>query len=208
MAIQSPNYTQVPNEILDEWIGKLSKVEFKIIMMICRKTFGWRKESDKISLSQFIGTCGAGRQGVVNALYHLEELDLIEAIRENYKTTDYRIKVVVPKQDQSSLVSVPPSSLVSVPTKETVKKTKQKKRQPISMSLDDILEYIDNNNLNVDGKAFHEHFEAGDWHDSYGNPVLNVKQKLLTYHRNGWMPNKIDSASIIEAQARKYGLIK
>lgn len=52
MSIPKLNYTQIPNVILDN-ADKFSDQEFKIIMMICRKTFGWQKTQDRISYSQF-----------------------------------------------------------------------------------------------------------------------------------------------------------
>lgn len=55
-------------------------------------------------------------------------------------------------------------------------------------SIDEVLNYIKNNNLNVDGPSWYKFFEAGNWYDSKGNPVISWKQKLLTYHRQGWMP--------------------
>ena len=42
--------------------------------------------------------------------------------------------------------------------------------------------YIREKKLNVSPKAFWDFFEAGDWHDSEGKPVLCWKQKVLTWH--------------------------
>ena len=43
-------------------------------------------------------------------------------------------------------------------------------------------DYIREKKLNVNPKAFWEYFEAGEWYDSTGKPVLCWKQKLLTWH--------------------------
>lgn len=64
--IQPPNYTQIPNTILDA-MGEMSGAEFKVVMAIARQTFGWHKERDKISISQLMALTGLSRQGVVNA---------------------------------------------------------------------------------------------------------------------------------------------
>jgi len=43
--------------------------------------------------------------------------------------------------------------------------------------------YIREKSLNVDPEFFFEYFEAADWYDSIGKPVLSWKQKLLTWDR-------------------------
>lgn len=47
-----PNSTQIPDVILDEWMSELSGSQFKVVMYIARRTYGFRKEADAISLSQ------------------------------------------------------------------------------------------------------------------------------------------------------------
>lgn len=69
------------------------------------------------------------------------------------------------------------------------KDRKGKKGVPVPPnSLDEVLKYIADNNLNVDGPSWYNFFVAGNWYDSKGSPVLSWKQKLQTYHRHGWMP--------------------
>jgi len=50
-----PNSTQVPDEILDRWMADLSGAEFKVIMYIVRRTYGFQKDGDTISLRQIVG---------------------------------------------------------------------------------------------------------------------------------------------------------
>lgn len=47
-----PNSTQIPDVILDYWMAKLSGAEFKVLLYICRRTYGFRRETDTVSLSQ------------------------------------------------------------------------------------------------------------------------------------------------------------
>lgn len=47
-----PNTTQIPNVILDRWLPHLSGSELKVVMYVCRRTYGFGKEQDSISLSQ------------------------------------------------------------------------------------------------------------------------------------------------------------
>jgi hypothetical protein len=51
-GFQSPNYTQVPDELFDELLAVLSGSELKVLLYIIRRTFGFKKPSDNISLSQ------------------------------------------------------------------------------------------------------------------------------------------------------------
>src|SRR6516162_2087458 len=47
-----PNSTQIPDVILDHWMADLSGAELKVLLYVARRTYGFGKESDNISLSQ------------------------------------------------------------------------------------------------------------------------------------------------------------
>src|SRR5687768_9718443 len=47
-----PRYTQVPDALFDELMAYLSGAELKVLLYIIRRTFGFKKDSDNISLSQ------------------------------------------------------------------------------------------------------------------------------------------------------------
>lgn len=95
--IAPPNYTQIPNVILDEWLKEVSPAAGIILMIICRQTFGWHKQSDMISQSQFIEKSGMTRNTVKNALAELTENGMIEQSKRNAGgkslCTVYSIKV-------------------------------------------------------------------------------------------------------------------
>ena len=48
----SPRYTQVPDALFDELMAYLSGAELKVLLYIIRRTFGFKKDSDHISLRQ------------------------------------------------------------------------------------------------------------------------------------------------------------
>ena len=48
----SPRYTQVPDALFDELMAYLSGAELKVLLYIIRRTFGFKKDSDTISLKQ------------------------------------------------------------------------------------------------------------------------------------------------------------
>ncbi len=51
-GFRSPNFTQVPDELFDELMPFLSEAELKVLLYICRRTFGFKKTSDAISVTQ------------------------------------------------------------------------------------------------------------------------------------------------------------
>lgn len=50
--LKVPRSTQIPDEIFDEYMAELSGAEFKVLCYIARRTFGFRKEADAISINQ------------------------------------------------------------------------------------------------------------------------------------------------------------
>jgi hypothetical protein len=47
-----PNSTQIPDLILDRWMADLSGAELKVVLYVARRTYGFRRDSDSISLAQ------------------------------------------------------------------------------------------------------------------------------------------------------------
>ncbi len=47
-----PNSTQIPDVILDLWMAELSGAELKVVLYVARRTYGFGKECDNISLNQ------------------------------------------------------------------------------------------------------------------------------------------------------------
>lgn len=84
-----PNSTQVPDVLIDHWMAELSGTEFKVLLYIARRTYGFGKDRDSISLSQLTdgvtkrdGTVldrgtGASRSSVARSLKELEGRGLI-----------------------------------------------------------------------------------------------------------------------------------
>lgn len=66
-----PNTTQIPNIILDEWTPELTPAEFKVVMIIARQTYGWHKETDRISYSQLQEKTGYKTDAIVAAIKSL-----------------------------------------------------------------------------------------------------------------------------------------
>jgi hypothetical protein len=59
----SPNYTSVPDELFDELLPELSGSELKVLLYIIRRTFGFKRDADTISLSPWGGNPAKGEGG-------------------------------------------------------------------------------------------------------------------------------------------------
>ena len=100
-GFSKPTFTQVPDEVFDELMPRLSGSEFKVLMYIVRRTFGFKKDSDTISLTQMtdgIKTrdgrqldrgCGLARSTAVTALTGLIEKGIISAARNQSEARGY-----------------------------------------------------------------------------------------------------------------------
>lgn len=72
-----PNSFQVPNTLVDELLADMSDAALRTYMVIVRKTRGWNKECDRISLSQFEKIGGKSKNTIRAGLIELVALGLI-----------------------------------------------------------------------------------------------------------------------------------
>ena len=77
MSNFTPNSYQVPNAFVDEVMRDIGDVAAKLYLIICRKTRGWYKEFDSISLSQFQEFSGKSRPTVTKAIAELIQVGLV-----------------------------------------------------------------------------------------------------------------------------------
>jgi hypothetical protein len=94
----SPNTTPVPDQLFDELLAVLSGNELKVLLYIVRRTFGFKKQSDNISLSQMLhgirrkdgsvldGGVGLSKPTLLNALHSLVAQGIIQRQRRASKT--------------------------------------------------------------------------------------------------------------------------
>lgn len=101
--IPAPNYTQIPN-VLIALMPEMGEAELKVTLAIARKTFGWHKDRDKLSLSQLMDLTGLSRQGVINGIADGMKRGTI-ARTESGDSFDYYL--VVNEMDQSAEASQP-----------------------------------------------------------------------------------------------------
>jgi hypothetical protein len=102
-GFQFPTTTPVPDEVFDVLMPQLSGAELKVLLYICRRTFGFKKESDTISLHQIAqgittrdgrvldGGTGLCKRHVQRALKVLEKNNIIKVTRRVDETGLYEV---------------------------------------------------------------------------------------------------------------------
>lgn len=73
-----PNSFQLTNAFVDEAMNKISDASVKIYLLIVRKTRGWGKESDSLSLTQLEELSRKSRPTVVKCLNELVRVGLVK----------------------------------------------------------------------------------------------------------------------------------
>lgn len=106
----SPNYTPVPDELFDEQLPDLSGAELKVLLYVIRRTFGFKRESDNISLSQMLNGLrsrdgrqldrgvGLTKKTLLLAIKSLEEKQIVfterrRSVINGDEPTSYRLNV-------------------------------------------------------------------------------------------------------------------
>ena len=123
-------HTQIANDVMEALISSsLSGTEFRILLFIIRKTWGWHKKEDKISISQVVTETTLSRKTVCECLNRLvtkrllvKEKGRINKLKFN---KDYEIWLVTERlqgsyRNNTRLVTETTPKLVTemTPTKE------------------------------------------------------------------------------------------
>lgn len=135
-------FIQSPIELFDYWMPILGHVQLKVLMFVIRKTFGWHKTSDRISISQMVEGVKSNRSNVCDAVKELVELGILkkEVIGPIGEQQTYyeiivenKISYTSPSNDTppSPPITTPPRGQL-VPTKETLTKYTNTKELPTS----------------------------------------------------------------------------
>jgi len=131
-GFRSPKYTQVPDELFDELLSQLNESELKVLLYIVRRTFGFKKDRDNISIAQICngietkkgkvldkGT-GLGKSSVIRAVKGLEDKNIIIAdrrkdLKRGFLPTTYSLNIIHNplSQNNTRVVSLATQGLVS-----------------------------------------------------------------------------------------------
>lgn len=93
-------------------------------------------------------------------------------------------------------------------SKEDTAAKPRTKKHFVPPTLAEVEAYVRERNSSVDPKKFWDYFNAGDWMDSEGKPVLRWKQKLITWEgRSGnGKPVSNDAQASAEERRSKWGI--
>jgi hypothetical protein len=138
-GLSRPTTTPVPDEIFDLWLPHLSEAELKVLLYICRRTFGFKKDADAIALSQLVKGivtregkrldwgAGVSENSVLRAVKGLEAKGLIykeahSSPERGHETTVYGLLWRDSPSPQNS-GSLPPKLAVTLPPAQQVQET-------------------------------------------------------------------------------------
>lgn len=87
-----PNSFQLPNALVDDkYLIELKGSALAMYIFIVRKTRGWQKEHDKISLSQFTEFTGYNKDAVLSGVNKLVQLGLVKRSTFENRTSFYEL---------------------------------------------------------------------------------------------------------------------
>lgn len=190
------------NDILMALAGhKLGGTELSVVLCVIRKTWGWKKKEDWISLTQFEEITKRSRQAIINAINQLVKKNiLVKKTVPGVKTVycfnkifsswdNQPVKKTVPVQKTSTTSKENCTSLVKKtrPTKDTITKdTIQKKRLP----REDDIKSIDIKKIQIDYNV-PESFVLSCWDDvmnyshSHGKKYSDFNRTLRNFVKRG-----------------------
>src|SRR5271166_2628241 len=193
----SPNYTPVPDELFDEQLPSLSGAELKVILYIIRRTFGFKKNSDNISLNQLLNGITTREKEILNRGTGLSKKTLLETIKNLVRKslilterrrseergdepTTYRLNIIKNnienKDSPRGVKSIPGGVVKSIPGPSDKKYTTQE----TVLQQTDIQIRNSNSRLQVnepkDNKGYTQFHAIGDLlKKEVGNKVIKIK---------------------------------
>lgn len=86
------NAFQIPNDLIDNGhMAKMKGAALPCYLLIVRKTRGWNKQADSISLSQFVKATGYNKDTVQKGLLILEEIGVIIRIETDKQINEWSL---------------------------------------------------------------------------------------------------------------------
>lgn len=134
-------YTKLPNEFVDDVMPTISAISTVVYVAIARRTIGWQKDSDSISLSQLVRATGLTRPSVVKAINELTQRNLISVKRQqSNQVSESNVYTIL----TSSKNDLPPSQFNLLPDNAVVNSV----NYPSKNNLPDVVNEIDHQVVN------------------------------------------------------------
>lgn len=219
-GIKPPNYTQVPNCLLDA-MGEFTGVEFKVLMVICRQTFGWHRDSANMSITFLANQLGASRQSVISACSALEEKGVIQTSDGGgyHDGTIYKLVIedwsknltngerdwsknltnvslkIRPMEGPSNIdikKDINKGDISLFPNEET--KPKRQTKTFVKPTLEEVQDFSISIGLRSgDGEAFFHGKEANGWKNG-PSPMKDWKAAIRAWKAQGYFPSQKEQA--------------
>ncbi|MCK9525865.1 MAG: replication protein [Limnochordia bacterium] len=193
-------YTRIANEILENLIAfDLSGQEVRVTLFVIRKTYGFRKTEDIISLSQVMDATGMSKvraSQVVNRLQLMKILTVTENINgvsKKYKfNKDFQTWLTV--KENINRYGKPLRTVKekrnrplrkTLTTKETITKEniKERGKRFIPPNYQEIQAYCKERNNSVDPQRFIDHYTSNGWMVGR-NKMKDWKAAIRTWEKN------------------------
>jgi phage replication O-like protein O len=137
-------YTAIPNKIAEALCRtRIPGEERQVLDVIMRKTYGWHKLHDAISLSQFVAMTGLRKPNIVRSINGLVRKKLIIVIKnDNAHAAIYRLnedishweplsKMITLSKSITGVIQIDNNTLSkAIPTKENKKENKKESASP------------------------------------------------------------------------------
>lgn len=138
MPFQSPNHTQIPNDLFDAMLPQMGYAELKVTLAILRLTLGWHKERVAATLARLMDMTGLSKQAVIDGAKQAEERGTLSKEYDEHGNLEWAVYLL----DHGGLPTRPSAVyLLDRPTssKERLKKA-QKKDEAAAGTLSRVLE--------------------------------------------------------------------
>ncbi len=225
-GFSSPNGTIVPDDVFDVLAPKLKESELRVLLYIVRRTFGFGKNADAISLRQMTegitrrdgkvidhGT-GMSKRAVIQGAKGLVEKGVIEIIRRkkakgHNAVNIYRLRFkdnprVVTEDNPPGALQSPPAVTAGHP-QETVKQESESHNNNV----------VDKEENNPENKALYHELKAIGVRDDTAAELMARHQEqriseIIEYlkHRieQGWIPDVSPAAWAVAAVRNNYDI--
>ena len=98
-------HTRIANELLEKIISTgLNGTELAIILHIIRKTYGYHKKQDEISLSQFLKAIPVSKTSICKALSNLQLVNIIKLVKKGSSFKSSNLWIFNKNYDEWQLV--------------------------------------------------------------------------------------------------------
>ena len=129
LQIENGNYTRIVNRVIEELVKvPLLGAEMAVCLFIIRKTYGYHKKEDEISLTQFEAALNRSRPTIVKALKNLQLVNILKLVKKGSSKNQSNLWAF--NKYYSTWKVVKPPQLVKNRTSTSKEKLKQLVKTP------------------------------------------------------------------------------